>query len=434
LDRSNLTPSIALRAPSRSCTGCAPAARARFAHRPACRRRSRARAASRGRARAASPEIDAALEAERRIGAEAQLARFAGDRLGGEIRAFEEDVGRRRRDRGRLSAHDAGERDRLRLIGDDEIAGFQRERRAVQELDRFAGARVAHADAAFELLRIERVQRLPQLEHDVVGDVHDRADRAQPAPLEARLHPARRRGAGVDAAHEPAAVARARFRRFQNDRQRVRKRRLDASRARRFDARAGYRGNLARDAEDREAVTAIRRGLGREDAVFEVEHDAHVGAHFRVGRERHHAGGLGGEAQLLLGAEHAVRFDAAHRRRADLHAGDARADERRGHLHADAHVRRAADDRERRDADVHPAHREAIGRGMLLHRHDLADDDTLEGRGRGLDLLDLETGERERVREPVGGERRIREGAQPVFGELHLSNRQERQENPIQIR
>jgi hypothetical protein len=64
----------------------------------------------------------------------------------------------------------------------------------------FSPARQAHVDRALQLGVVEGVQRLAEFEHHVVGDVDQRADRADAAALEAALHPFRRRRLGIDAA------------------------------------------------------------------------------------------------------------------------------------------------------------------------------------------------------------------------------------------
>ena len=51
------------------------------------------------------------------------------------------------------------------------------------------------------------MQRLAQVEHDVVGDVHGQGDGSHACGGEAVLHPGRRRCARVDAAHEAGDVA-----------------------------------------------------------------------------------------------------------------------------------------------------------------------------------------------------------------------------------
>ena len=65
---------------------------------------------------------------------------------------------------------------------------------AVERAHRFAGRGAAHDDApAGEPLEIERVHRLADLEHHVVGHVDDVVDRPHAGGLEPRAQPVRAR-------------------------------------------------------------------------------------------------------------------------------------------------------------------------------------------------------------------------------------------------
>ncbi len=64
-------------------------------------------------------------------------------------------------------------------VRDREHVGVERAFDAVQRVQPLAGSRAAdHQRASAEAFQIERVHRLPELEHHVVGDVDDVADRA----------------------------------------------------------------------------------------------------------------------------------------------------------------------------------------------------------------------------------------------------------------
>lgn len=71
----------------------------------------------------------------------------------------------------RGSAHDAGEADGTVVVGDDEVFGVELPDGAVEGLERLAGGRAAYAEAARDGLQVVAVQRLTELEHDVVRDV-----------------------------------------------------------------------------------------------------------------------------------------------------------------------------------------------------------------------------------------------------------------------
>ena len=84
-------------------------------------------------------------------------------------------------------------------VGDDQHVGVER---AVDAVERRAavspGARAAdHERRPAEPLEIERVHRLPELEHHVVGDVDDVADRADAGRLEPVAQPVAATGATV---------------------------------------------------------------------------------------------------------------------------------------------------------------------------------------------------------------------------------------------
>ena len=84
-------------------------------------------------------------------------------------------------------------------VGDQQEGRIQRRVVAIEQLQRFAGARMAHHDVALQHVVVERMQRLAQFQHHVVGDVDHRADRAQTAAAQAFGHPQRRVRGHVDA-------------------------------------------------------------------------------------------------------------------------------------------------------------------------------------------------------------------------------------------
>ena len=98
------------------------------------------------------------------------------------------------------------------------------------------------------------------------------------------------------------------------------------------------------------------------------EHVADVRTHASVRRQLEQARGIGVDAELARGAQHSLRFDAAHRRRGDAKAaGKLRADGCARRLHAGGGVGRAADDAQALGrADVDRAHAQAIGVRMRI--------------------------------------------------------------------
>ena len=126
------------------------------------------------------------MEAERRGGASHP------PRL--ERRALERDRARVFADLGVLSAEDPRDPERTLFVRDHERALGQDTLDVVQRADRFvATRRTSDQDAAAQLPMVVRMERLSQLEHHVVGDIHDVVDRPHARRDEARLHPGRRR-------------------------------------------------------------------------------------------------------------------------------------------------------------------------------------------------------------------------------------------------
>src|SRR5206468_11097943 len=77
-------------------------------------------------------EVHAALEAKTCVCREAQASCFALDHRGVPERAFEKNVASAVADAAMLAAHDAGEPQRLRLVGDEQEVGIEIERLAVE--------------------------------------------------------------------------------------------------------------------------------------------------------------------------------------------------------------------------------------------------------------------------------------------------------------
>jgi hypothetical protein len=107
------------------------------------------------------------------VGREVEVARAAGHGLGEPERGFDVDVRVVGHGRG-VAAHDAGQRLDLLVIGNhadlDEVVDLDGV--AVEQLERFALLAPAHIQAAVDLVQVEDVAGTAQLEHHVVGDVH----------------------------------------------------------------------------------------------------------------------------------------------------------------------------------------------------------------------------------------------------------------------
>ena len=137
--------------------------------------------------------IDPALEAIARIARQIQSPRRAANARRQEVSGFEQNIFRRVGDAGFFATHHAANADRALLVRDDQILRRERVGLAVEREKLFAFAREAHVDFALQFVRIERVRRLPELEHHEIRDVDDVVDRAQPDGLQFRAQPVRAR-------------------------------------------------------------------------------------------------------------------------------------------------------------------------------------------------------------------------------------------------
>src|SRR5262249_39340833 len=193
----------------------------------------------------------------------------------------------------------------------------------VQGREALVGAGTPHDDRRVAHGRsVVGVQRLAELPEDVVRHVDDVADRSEPDRAQPRPEPRRRRpdrDAAEHARREPVAEVR----RLDAD-----ARELPGALARllqgdrgRTQAGAGQRGELARDAEHREAVRTVRGDLDLEDVVVEPERRYQVRAELGAVDLEEARLVLFAQTELALGAEHALRLDTVDLRGRDPPAG-----------------------------------------------------------------------------------------------------------------
>ncbi len=370
--------------------------------------------------------VDAALEAMPGVGVEVEAARAARHGFGPPERSFDVDVARGIRHRGGVAAHDAGQRFDRVLIGDHAHLVVELDRVAVQQLELFADAAPANAQAPMDLVQVEHVARPAELEHHIVGDVHERAHRALAAAREPVDHPGRRGRLRIHVADDAAGEAPAQIGRFDLHRQRVAMRWLDRRVTRRVQRRAGQGGDLARDAEHAQAMRQVRREFEREDVVVELQVGAHVLAHGRVVGQDEQAAVVVRQFELARRAEHALAFHAAQLAEFDLEAfavGLRRqrgADHRTRHLDSRAHIGRAAHDVQARARScIDLAYAQAVGVRVARDFEHLRDDDTGERRRGRARLFHFHARHREQLGQLGAAEVGVAELAQPGFGELH---------------
>ena len=318
-----------------------------------------------------------------------------------------------------LPADDAGEADRALRVRDEEHRRPQRVLDAVECGEPLAVAGWAHDDRGLsELGEVEGVQRLAVLEHDVVRHVDDVVDGALARQLQAAAHPLWR-GADLDAAQHGCRVAHAQLGVLHHDGDRV----GDVLVAlvilsqRLGHGVLGERGDLVRDAKDRQTVAAVRGHLDLQNVVGGQDVGERRSDGCVVAQDQD-ALVVVPKAELLRRAHHAGGLDAADGGRGKLHrlAGlpidELRADGGESDALADGDVGRAADDGLRARSGLDGGKLEAVGVRVRRDVHDVADDDVVPTGARAGDVRGLQP----RHRQTVRGLGR-RQGQRHVFGE-----------------
>ena len=197
--------------------------------------------------------------------------------------------------------------------------------------------------------RIERVDRLAELDHDVVRGVDDVADRPDAGGEQAHLDRSPATAATVDALDPPADEPRAQPLVLDRDGQPIVDRRRPPPRRRSAAARPGRRSTAATSRAMPTIDSASPRfGLTSTSSTTSPYRSARRAPSGVVGREDQDPVGVGREPELVARAEHPVRDDA--HLLGPLDPATARQDgarERDRHALPDRDVRRAADDLER---------------------------------------------------------------------------------------
>ena len=328
-------------------------------------------------------------------------ARDAGHGVRRKVGALEEYVGRVDGNSALLPAHDSREPDRAGCVGDDEGLPIERDFPSVEQQQHFPRARHAHRDVPRQAPQVVGMQWLAELEHHVIRHVHDGTDGPEASAAQPFSHPQRRARSGIQALDDAACEARAGGRRLESDREPLTRGVCHGFERWRRHLACDDRRDLARDAQHRQHVAAIRRHVERQDRVVEGE---------RIAQRRpgHEFVGQLEDALVLLrqpefarGAKHAVRLDAAQLCPADhAAAGEPRTHDGQRCFHASADVGRPAYDLQHcRAAARDLADGQLVGVGVAVDREHLADHDALEVARGGLDRFNLEAAHGEARRE-----------------------------------
>ena len=160
-------------------------------------------------------------------------------------------------------------------IGDDELRALREARAVVERVEVLAlFGEAGRQRVARDLIVVVGVHRLAELDHDEVRHVDDVVDGTDAGALEALLHPLRRR-ANLDVLDDARAEAVAEVARLDANGDHVRRLGrivLVANDGRPLRLVARQHRDLAHEADDAEAVAAVRRELELEHDVVEAEY------------------------------------------------------------------------------------------------------------------------------------------------------------------
>ena len=311
--------------------------------------------------------VDAFLPTRRSLGPQAQPLGGTEDRVRLEVRGLQQDARRAVADLALLAAHDSGQRDGTVGVRDHQVVRFEVAVDPVERLQLLAGTRAADNDpAAGQLGEVERVQRVAEGEHRVVGDVDDVRDRPHPCRQQSCLEPDRRRPAR-DVAEEPADVTRAAFEVVDLHADLLVAVAAGIGAGLRSELEVVERGHLARDAVHRQQVGTVVERFELEHLVRERQHVAERRPGLEAVLEHHDAGVIDAELDLVLGEDHAVAHLSAYLAALEQEAvREHRAGQCDRNGRARAEVPRAADDLARVSlADVDVTELQPVGVRML---------------------------------------------------------------------
>ena len=187
--------------------------------------------------------------------------------------------------RRRVPAHDAGQRFDLLVVGNHADLGVQGNRVAVEQLELLAGAGPAHLQTTMDFFQIKDVRGAAQLEHHVVGNVHQRADAALPATRQPVHHPGGRLRLRIDVAHDASGKAAAQVGGSNLHRQNVGQTKRHGRNRRYLQRCACQRGHLTRHAQHAQAMRQVGREFEGEQRVVQLHVGADVLADRRIGSQ-----------------------------------------------------------------------------------------------------------------------------------------------------
>ena len=319
-----------------------------------------------------------------------------------------------------LATHYAGNGQSAGMVCNHQRVAAQGDFLAVEQYQLLAFFSHAYTNAAIDLGKVERVQRLTQFQHDIVGNVDSGIDAAHVSATQALNHPQRRWPGQVDIADHTAQVARASSRC-----QHFNRTHFLVYRSNWRNHRASHLGviqsaHFTRQTCQRQAVATVRREVDFDAGVFKTQVHTNVFAHRRISRQLHQAVIALAHLQLCLRAQHAVGLNATQLGLLDLEvARQFSTDHGERDFQARAHVGRAAHYLKRLGTIADLANAQLVGIWVLLGAQHLAHHHTTEYTGGRRNAVDLKTGHRQTSNQLVATYLRVYPTTQPLFTEFH---------------
>ena len=347
-------------------------------------------------------------------------AGLAGQGNGVEEGALQKQITRSAVDATVLAPHHASDGQGTLVIGNDQRIGTQADLLAIQQDQLLALFGHAHTNAAIDFGKIEGMQRLAQLEHDVVGDINGGIDTADVRTTQAFDHPQRRRARQIDVADHSAEITRAGL-----GRQHFHRTCLIVGRGDRMDCH--LRNVSAIDGTDftsqprqRQAIATVGRQADLDGRVIQLQIITKIPTDRRICRQLHQTTVVVAHLQLGLRAQHAVGFDAAQLGLLDLEVTwQLGTDHGEWNLQARTHIGRSADHLEGFRTVTDLANAQLVGIGMLLGAQHLPDHHTTELAGNRGHRVHFEADHGQPRDQFVARNIRVYPSAQPLFTEFH---------------
>ena len=175
-----------------------------------------------------------------------------------------------------VTTHDAGERFDLHVIGNHADLVIHRDRVAIEQFELLTRLAPAHVQTTMYLVQIKNVGWAAELEHHVVGNVHQSRDAALATAGQAVHHPLGRFGFGIDVANHAAREAAAQIGRTHLHRQTVSSCNRNGRESGCFQRRVSQRSQFTRHAIHAQAVRQVRCELEGQQCIVKLEKFADV--------------------------------------------------------------------------------------------------------------------------------------------------------------